>query len=29
VKNGITHHKADLIFASVPYKILHTFQIPL
>lgn len=29
VKSGITHHKADLIFASVPYKILHTFQIPL
>ena len=29
VKNGVTHHKADLTFASVPYKILHTFQIPL
>jgi putative flavoprotein involved in K+ transport len=29
VKSGITHHKADLVFASVPYKILHTFQIPL
>lgn len=29
VKNGTTHHKADLIFASLPYKILHTFQIPL
>jgi putative flavoprotein involved in K+ transport len=29
VKNGIDHHKADLVFASVPYKILHTFQIPL
>ena len=28
LKNGIDHHKADLIFASVPYKILHTFQIP-
>jgi putative flavoprotein involved in K+ transport len=28
VKNGIDHHKADLVFASVPYKILHTFQIP-
>ena len=28
VKNGIDHHKADLIFASVPYKILHSFQIP-
>jgi putative flavoprotein involved in K+ transport len=29
VKNGIDHHKADLIFASVPYKIMHTFQIPV
>jgi putative flavoprotein involved in K+ transport len=29
VKNGIDHHRADLIFASVPYRILHTFQIPL
>jgi putative flavoprotein involved in K+ transport len=28
VKNGIDHHKADLVFASLPYKILHTFQIP-
>jgi putative flavoprotein involved in K+ transport len=28
VKNGIDHHKADLIFASVPYRILHQFQIP-
>lgn len=28
LKNGIDHHKADLIFASVPYKILHTFQTP-
>jgi putative flavoprotein involved in K+ transport len=26
--NGIDHHKADLIFASVPYAILHRFQIP-
>jgi putative flavoprotein involved in K+ transport len=26
--NGIDHHKADLIFASVPYKILPSFQIP-
>ena len=24
--NGIDHHKADLIFASIPYKILHEFQ---
>ena len=28
LKNGVDHHKADLVFASVPYKILHTFQIP-
>ncbi len=29
VKNGIDHHKADLIFASVPYKLLASFQIPV
>ena len=29
VKNGIDCHKADLIFASVPYKIMHTFHIPV
>ena len=29
LKTCIDHHKADLIFASVPYKILHTFQIPV
>ncbi len=29
VRSGIDHHKADLIFASVPYAILHEFQIPL
>jgi putative flavoprotein involved in K+ transport len=29
VANGIDHHKADLIFASVPYKIMHEFQIPV
>lgn len=29
VKNGIDHNKADLIFASVPYKIMHTFHIPV
>ncbi len=29
VANGIDHHRADLIFASVPYAILHEFQIPL
>jgi putative flavoprotein involved in K+ transport len=26
---GITTQKADLIFASLPYRILHTFQIPV
>ncbi len=29
VKNGVTTDKADLIFASLPYKILHTLQIPV
>ncbi|MEQ1950457.1 NAD(P)/FAD-dependent oxidoreductase [Mesorhizobium sp. CN2-181] len=29
VRSGITTAKADLIFASLPYKILHQFQIPL
>jgi len=29
LQNGVTTAKADLIFASVPYKILHEFQIPL
>ncbi len=29
VANGIDHHTADLIFASLPYKILHEFQIPV
>lgn len=29
VRNGMTTAKADLIFASLPYKILHEFQIPL
>lgn len=29
VKNGITTGKADLIFASVPYKIMHSFHIPV
>ena len=29
VQSGIDHHKADLIFASVPYKIMHTFHIPV
>ena len=29
VQNGIDHHKADLVFASVPYKIMHGFHIPV
>jgi len=29
VKSGVDHHRADLIFASIPYRILHEFQIPL
>ena len=29
VANGITTDKADLIFASMPYRIMHTFQIPV
>ncbi len=29
VKNGIDHHMGDLIFASLPYKILHTLQVPV
>jgi putative flavoprotein involved in K+ transport len=29
VKSGITTDVADLIFASVPYKIMHTFHIPV
>ncbi|RWC55461.1 NAD(P)/FAD-dependent oxidoreductase [Mesorhizobium sp.] len=28
LQNGITTARADLIFASLPYKILHEFQIP-
>ncbi|TRD00788.1 NAD(P)/FAD-dependent oxidoreductase [Mesorhizobium sp. WSM4303] len=28
VESGVTTAKADLIFASLPYKILHEFQIP-
>jgi putative flavoprotein involved in K+ transport len=27
--NGITTEKGDMIFASIPYRILHEFQIPL
>jgi putative flavoprotein involved in K+ transport len=29
VKSGITTNMADLIFASVPYQIMHTFHIPV
>lgn len=29
VKAGMTTNKADLTFASVPYKIMHSFQIPV
>jgi putative flavoprotein involved in K+ transport len=29
VKAGVTTNKADMIFASLPYKILHTLQIPV
>ncbi|MEA2312924.1 MAG: putative flavoprotein involved in transport, partial [Solirubrobacteraceae bacterium] len=29
VEAGVTTEKADLIFASLPYRILHEFQIPL
>lgn len=29
VQGGMTTNKADMIFASLPYKILHEFQIPL
>ena len=29
IANGIDHHKGDLVFASVPYKIMHTFHIPV
>ena len=29
VAAGVTTEKADLIFASLPYRVMHTFQIPL
>ena len=29
LENGVTTRKADLIFASLPYRIMHEFQIPL
>lgn len=28
VANGLTHEKADLVFASIPYKVLPDFQRP-
>jgi len=27
--NGVTTEMADMIFASIPYRIMHTFQIPV
>ncbi|CAD6550760.1 hypothetical protein LMG27952_05064 [Paraburkholderia hiiakae] len=27
--NGVTTNKADMIFASLPYRIMHEFQIPI
>ncbi|MBB3085696.1 NAD(P)/FAD-dependent oxidoreductase [Geodermatophilus sabuli] len=29
VANGMTTEKADLVFASIPYRVMHEFQIPL
>ena len=29
VASGMTTEKADLVFASIPYRIMHQFQIPL
>ncbi len=29
LENGVTTEKADMIFASLPYRIMHEFQIPL
>jgi putative flavoprotein involved in K+ transport len=29
VASGVTTDKADLVFASIPYRIMHLFQIPL
>ena len=29
LKNGITTDRADLIFASIPYKVLPAFQVPI
>jgi putative flavoprotein involved in K+ transport len=29
VRSGVTTDKADMIFASLPYRIMHEFQIPI
>jgi len=29
VRSGMTTHRADMIFASLPYRIMHEFQIPI
>ena len=29
VKAGIDHNRGDLVFASIPYQIMHTFHIPV
>ena len=29
VRGGMTTHRADMIFASLPYRIMHEFQIPI
>lgn len=29
LQNGVTTAKADLIFASLPYRIMHEFQKPI
>ena len=29
VASGMTTDKADMVFASIPYRIMHQFQIPL
>lgn len=29
VRDGMTTEKADLVFASIPYRIMHTFQKPI
>ena len=29
IANGVTTEMADMIFASIPYRIMHQFQIPV